>query len=202
MEEENLANIVTVLAVLLAGANAAGRPLFKSIVQMLTTFVAAVVALRVWPVATILLQKSLVPDVRLAAVLGFWVVYLVFPLSGLTFSGVLSDRGRVQYPKIVDRIGGFFVGALQCAVLMSCVWLTASALLVRYTQFDTDEILLRAHQRPVQAYRFLEQTWGGAVDARYHDETFPETLLKIPAERGMPKMEFPWPKRKVEIKTE
>ncbi len=131
---------------------------FTEAANTLLVFFAMMISLRYWFVVTrLLVMVAPVPPVY-AALMGFWLMFLIgcAPLVWLTKK--VDEEVAPHYPRWLDAGLGAVFGAASGAVIICVVMMSLSIVLPTiWTTYERSNLMVPLDQAPLVAYRFVEQ---------------------------------------------
>lgn len=135
---------------------------FTETANTFLVFFSMMIALRYWHAVTgLLVTVAPVPPVH-AALIGFWVLFLIAcaPLMWLTKR--VDEDAAPRYPRWLDAGLGAVFGAVSGAMIICVVMMSLSIVLPGiWTTYERSNLMVPLDRAPLAAYRFVEQNLLG-----------------------------------------
>jgi|ERR1051325_3811471 hypothetical protein len=159
---EAILSIFCILLIFYLGWVGVSFGLFFEMTSALLFFLAMMVTLRYWYLATQLIISLGGFSGAYAAFWAFLILFILGSVPLLIVMKFVNEDSRPKYPNLLDVSLGFAFGTVSSAIVI-CGVLTLASIIVpkAWEPYEPSAILLRLDKMPISLFRFVEETFFG-----------------------------------------
>ena len=147
---------------------------FYELTSTLLLFLAMMITLRYWYVATRLLEGWF-PGAGCYGALGaYWTLFLIGAIPLIVILNRVTTNSVPRYPKTVDAALGFVFGIVSSTILTCCVATSLSVIAPKiWETYDRSALLVPFDRLPISMYQHIERHWLAVSAEDPHHTRFP-----------------------------
>jgi uncharacterized membrane protein required for colicin V production len=171
---ETILSVFAILVILALAWAGIVFGVFYELTSALLLFIAMIVTLRYWYLATGLILSWVPATGSYAAFIAYWALFLIGCLPLIAVMNGITQDSVPRYPKVVDSVLGFIFGFASAVILMCSIMTSLPVIVPKvWAPYDRSALLLPFDRAPITTYQYLEKNWLGIATTDPAHTRFP-----------------------------